>query len=336
MNFVSIIIPVYRVEQHIERCLRSVFRQDYQGPMECILIDDCTPDRSMIVAEHLLDEYQGEIVFRVFRHSENKGLSAARNTGIKQANGDYVFFLDSDDELMPHAISTLAKLTERYPLADLVYGEWYLPSKYKYLHVRTDLPEYITEMEKINFLLLRTTLSMTVTNKLIRLQYLKENHLFLREGILHEDNLWTYYLSISAQRIVISYIPVYVYYLNSKGIMETFSMIHLRDINNIIQEILDNKTTAFLEMTVYYCINMLQTVLAEANIDENVRKATMRNLYLLQTICKENHLWGFYLQIIYFKNQTSHNRIVRRGSFMCCIFEKIIYYCHIRKHNFYR
>ena len=89
---VSIIIPVYNVEQYIESCLYSVINQTYKGTLECIIVNDCTPDQSMEVVNRLLSVYQGNILFKIINHQENKGLSAARNSGVKIAKGDYLYF----------------------------------------------------------------------------------------------------------------------------------------------------------------------------------------------------------------------------------------------------
>ena len=113
---VSIIIPVYNVEPYVEDCIRSVIRQTYGGKMECIVVDDCGTDNSMDVVERVIGEYNGPIPFRILHHEHNRGLSAARNTGMDAATGDYLFFLDSDDELTDDCIE---KLTE--PLVK----EWY-------------------------------------------------------------------------------------------------------------------------------------------------------------------------------------------------------------------
>ena len=68
---VSIIIPVYNVEQYIESCLYSVINQTYKGTLECIIVNDCTPDQSMEVVNRLLSVYQGNILFKIINHQEN-------------------------------------------------------------------------------------------------------------------------------------------------------------------------------------------------------------------------------------------------------------------------
>ena len=89
---ISIIVPVYNVEPYVEECIHSVMRQTYTGPMECIVVDDCGTDNSMAVVEGLIANYKGPISFKVLHHKHNRGLSAARNTGMDAATGDYYFF----------------------------------------------------------------------------------------------------------------------------------------------------------------------------------------------------------------------------------------------------
>ena len=107
--FISIIIPVYNVEPYIADCIQSVMRQTYQGPMECIVVDDACTDKSMAIAKELIAGYEGPIVFKVLRHEKNRGLSAARNTAMDVATGDFIIAVDSDDWLADHAVDSLLK-----------------------------------------------------------------------------------------------------------------------------------------------------------------------------------------------------------------------------------
>jgi len=95
---ISIIIPVYNVELYIERCILSVLNQTYQD-IEIILIDDCGRDNSMTIAQQIIDNHPKKYETHILRHEKNQGLSESRNSGIRAANGNYLFFLDSDDEL---------------------------------------------------------------------------------------------------------------------------------------------------------------------------------------------------------------------------------------------
>lgn len=104
---ISIVIPVYNVESYVEACIKSVMSQTYDGEMECIMVDDCGTDDSMVKVESVISDYLGPITFRIFHHTHNRGLSAARNTGMDAATGDYLFFIDSDDEITSDCIETL-------------------------------------------------------------------------------------------------------------------------------------------------------------------------------------------------------------------------------------
>lgn len=118
---VSIIIPVYNVSDNIERCILSVINQTYHH-IECIVVDDGSPDDSMEKCYSLINHYVGPILFSVVAHERNLGLSAARNTGIDKSNGDYIFFLDGDDELLPYSIQCMVDITELYPKVEMVQG----------------------------------------------------------------------------------------------------------------------------------------------------------------------------------------------------------------------
>ena len=120
---ITIIIPVYNVEPYIEDCLKSVASQTYKGDIECIIVNDCTPDNSCAVIDRFINKYDGAIEFKLLHHTVNRGLSAARNTGIDAATGDYIYFLDSDDEITPDCIELLAAPLEKEKY-DFVIGDY--------------------------------------------------------------------------------------------------------------------------------------------------------------------------------------------------------------------
>lgn len=88
----SIIIPVYNVEQYLDKCLKSISKQTFLD-FECIIVDDGSPDNSNAIIDKYVNKDQR---FKVI-HQKNMGLSAARNTGLDAAKGDYIAFVDSDD-----------------------------------------------------------------------------------------------------------------------------------------------------------------------------------------------------------------------------------------------
>ncbi len=95
---VSVCIPVYGVEKYIERCARSLFEQTMKDDIEFIFVNDCTPDKSIEILEKVLKEYPNrKNQVKIIHHEVNKGLTGARNTALKHAEGDYIIHCDSDD-----------------------------------------------------------------------------------------------------------------------------------------------------------------------------------------------------------------------------------------------
>lgn len=98
MPKVSVIIPIYNVEQYIERCARSLFEQTLQQEIEYIFVNDCTPDNSMAVLANVICDYPARThQIRILHHNVNKGLPCARRSGLEAATGEYIVNCDSDD-----------------------------------------------------------------------------------------------------------------------------------------------------------------------------------------------------------------------------------------------
>lgn len=111
---ISVCIPIYNVERYIEKCLRSVFEQTIADKAEFILVDDCSSDQSMAIASKIIDEYpECKSRVKIIHHEVNKGLAAARNTLLRNANGKYIIFVDSDDWCEPDYLEVLYNTAEK-------------------------------------------------------------------------------------------------------------------------------------------------------------------------------------------------------------------------------
>lgn len=209
---VSVIIPVFNVEQYILECLRSVANQTFRGCLECIIVDDCGTDASMDIAESFVHTYEGPISFRIIHHECNKGLSAARNTGMDATSCDYVYFLDSDDWIEPNCIDLLVKYATKYAGVDLVQGGVYNPTHY--LLIRPYVREYYDDRKEISQLLLSDGLLIPSTswNKLISNEFLRRNTIArFKEGFFYEDSLFSYILAQCVTSIVVVNYGTYHY-----------------------------------------------------------------------------------------------------------------------------
>ena len=113
----SIIVPCYKVEKYIRECLDSVISQNYES-WEAVCVDDGSPDGTGAI----LEEYAGRDSRIKVIHQPNGGLSAARNTALKVAEGEWIYYLDSDDLMGPGTLSAVAGVTANYPEVELVWG----------------------------------------------------------------------------------------------------------------------------------------------------------------------------------------------------------------------
>lgn len=211
MMKISIIVPIYQVEQYLAMCLKSITDQTMTDGVECILVDDCGSDRSLFIAKDFIEHYQGNVLFRIVERENNGGLSAARNSGIKVARGEYVYFLDSDDEITSNCLEMMWSMVEKYGKVNLVQGAFFEDEKYANSISNIKFPEFCTSQTEIKTFLLQYLGDIVgAQSRLINLSFLKEHHLYFEEGIIHEDNLWTFFLSKYVRTM--AYCDVCTYY----------------------------------------------------------------------------------------------------------------------------
>jgi glycosyltransferase, group 2 family protein len=210
---VSIIIPIFKVEKYIKRCLESVVSQDYSD-IECILVNDCSPDDSFSIAKDFVDNYTGHVSFSLVSHNINKGLSEARNTGINRSKGDYIYFLDSDDAIPYDAISTLVKTAVDYNLPEIVYGRT-IGVQFDGSHSEVDSPNLKSFIGNENILLgnLNNEWTRIACNKLIRKDLFFTHKTYFEPGLLNEDELWSFEVSTYINSLIFCDKVTYLYYV---------------------------------------------------------------------------------------------------------------------------
>ena len=216
---VSIVIPVYNVTPYIESCLKSVMGQTYSGDLECLLVDDCGSDDSIAIAERMIGEYKGPIHFIILHHEHNRGLSAARNTGTEAATGDYVFYLDSDDELTEDCIEKLMKPVERDATIEMVVGNYASYSSRGDQSIRKQQERDVNSQKAVrDFFFCRRGFYINAWNKLVKKELLDEYQIGFKEGVLWEDNLWTFFLLKHLSHVYLIPEVTYLYYMRPKSI----------------------------------------------------------------------------------------------------------------------
>lgn len=253
-KLVSIIIPVYNVQDELNLCLESVISQTYRN-IEILVIDDGSTDESASIC----DFYEKKDSRIKVIHKLNGGLSDARNVGLEYASGEYVYFLDSDDLIKNDTIEVLLSLCEKY---DAEIGiSWFCPF-YSNLELKELLPssgnrdiQIMNKKEAIKKMILPDNYDHSGCGKLYR-KSLWENMIFPK-GKLYEDLYTTYDIFYKANKIVYVLEPKYLYrqrvgsIMNSKVGLKHLELLDISDMvaNKIITwypefyEIVRNKQT---------------------------------------------------------------------------------------------
>lgn len=212
MILISIVIPIYRVEDYLIDCLHSVANQTLREGLECILVDDCGGDNSIRLAQKFFDSYEGNIQFHIISHEKNRGAAAARNTGLDAAQGKYIYFLDADDQITPNglqlllekALSTQADVT----IADFTTIGLSDP----FIHLALEDGQILHDKEVLHAYALQSWMGVC-WNMLYLREYLQRENLRFVEGLHYEDELWATEIACTAHALVAIKEPTYLYHL---------------------------------------------------------------------------------------------------------------------------
>lgn len=230
---ISVIIPVYKVENYLHQCIGSVLEQTFEN-IEIILVNDGSPDRCGEICE----EYANTDKRIIAIHKENGGLSEARNVGISKASGDYVMFLDGDD--FWDDATALMRLAERLEqtnadVLNYTYKKFfedrnqYVP----YLSQREAMPTYGARDEQLQYLAEHGLYIASACNKLIRRNLLEG--LSFQQGIYSEDIVWCAKLIEKAQSMDFVCENFYCYRQRADSIRHTITD---KKCNDLVQNIL--------------------------------------------------------------------------------------------------
>lgn len=279
MKKVSVIIPIYQVEQSIACCLQSVIDQTYEN-IEIICVDDCGKDHSIQIVEQMMKQYPDRI--RLIYGEKNVGLGGARDKGLYVAEGDYVAFLDSDDYLEKDFI-------EKYMQAmgddvDIVIGSFIRVTP-KYRHIfSVDVNDETFPWE-----------SISACTKLYRKSFLEYNKIDFAGIRRYEDIIFTYKILLHKPKIKLIDYSGYNYCFNKESITQS----RKQDRSNLAEEYFEN-IQEFLDgldqrvkrnaMFGYCMISNLNAVLLFNGRGSGIKK--MEEMYqkykqLLERICVE-------------------------------------------------
>lgn len=222
---VSVIIPFYKVASFVERCTRSLLEQTLPE-IEFIFVDDASPDNSRIIIERVSAEYNRSV--RILTHPRNQGLPAARNTGLAEAHGEFIYHCDSDDYLEPTMLEDMYN-TATTQQADFVYCDFYLDFGSS-RRIMTQ-PSYTSSEQLVKEGFLAGLMKYNVWNKLVKRSLYVESGLLFPSGHAMGEDMTMIVLATHATRAAHVAKPLYHYLkLNSNAYSNSFSQRHLEDI----------------------------------------------------------------------------------------------------------
>ncbi len=220
----SIIVPVYNVEKEIRKCLDSIKNQTY-GDFEVLCVDDCGKDSSMdIVREYA----QKDNRFKILTHEHNRGVSAARNTGLDNASGEYTMFVDSDDWLETNALEVIKDNFDKSKSEVIVFNIYNCyPDGKKEINDTTNFKKSNQTQVLLTENNLNTFIGV-VWNRAYKTSLINDNHIRFPEGMIIEDSDFTFKISMHIKSVFIIEDVLYNYLRNREGSYTTEDAVNNR------------------------------------------------------------------------------------------------------------
>ncbi|MFL9834763.1 glycosyltransferase [Chryseobacterium terrae] len=218
---VSINIPVFKCEKYILRCLESVKNQTFKN-FEIILVNDCTPDKSMDVIQKFIQQ-NSDLSIIIYEHEKNSGLSVVRNTGIKLSKGKYIYFLDSDDEITSDCIELLInsalKTDAQITIAQNRWINTFDNTTKDFGFPTTAGKKYYSDRLEIFSVYSNGGFPSSSWNKLIKRDFIIANEIYFVPGLFAQDELWFFHLLLKTDTLAVINEITYLYYLHGESVI---------------------------------------------------------------------------------------------------------------------
>ena len=243
-NKISLIIPIYKVERFIERCVVSLMEQTLDE-VEYIFVDNASPDGSVNILREVVERYLSRKDYvKIITHRENKGLPAARNTGLAEATGEYIFHCDSDDFVELDMLESLYNKAKECD-ADVVWCDFFLSFETNERYMKQ--PSYNTPADALKAML-SGAMKYNVWNKLVKRELYIDNKITFPAGYGMGEDMTMVILCANARKV--AYVPRAFYHyvkLNTGAFSQTYSDRHLVELKYNVQRIVDYMQVKFGE-----------------------------------------------------------------------------------------
>lgn len=212
MELVSIVVPIYNVEQYLEKCVESICRQTYEN-LEIILVNDGSPDQcGQMCEEYAKKDNRIKVI-----HKKNGGLSDARNSGVKLATGKYLLFVDSDDYIAKDLVEKTVTVAEKNNCDMVLYDYYYVEPDNVEIRSTIVPANKVISLEQEHTLLLAAT---SACAKLFNREFYVKANCPFPQGIYFEDLATTSIFFMRAKRVFYLKEPLY-YYINRENSIMT-------------------------------------------------------------------------------------------------------------------
>jgi len=218
---ISVIITLYNKAPYILRCINSVNNQTYDD-IEGLIIDDCSTDDSLRISVDAINQYKGNVRWRIIHMDTNVGVSSIRNKGIAEAAGDYIYYIDADDEIVPNCLENFVSVLEKHPNVEVIVGKIVsVPYNNYYNTDYFDNIDYIDSnlWVRKQFYGDGERIPVNPVNKLVKKDFLVTNKLFYKPNIYHEDELWMFFVVKKLKEIAFVHKDTYLRYYVANSIM---------------------------------------------------------------------------------------------------------------------
>ena len=224
----SILVPVYNVEKYLEQCVDSLLSQTFDGEYEIILVDDGSTDKSGVICDAYSEKHPQ--IIKVI-HKKNEGLVSAREYGIKNANGDFCLFVDSDDFVEKNLLESVDSCIKKHSDADMVIYSF----RYYENGVKTERKRTVSDFEKVfdsankkelYKLIITDNLVTALWIKAVKTDILKTDptdYTAYYDKNMAEDMFRSVYLLTAAEKAVYINEPLYNYRTNNQSISKSFT-----------------------------------------------------------------------------------------------------------------
>ena len=277
MKKVSVIVPVWGVEEYIDKCLNSLVNQTLED-IEIIVVNDESPDNSQLIIDNYVKQYPDKVKSFV---KKNGGQGSARNFGLEKATGEYIGYVDSDDYIALDMYEKLYKKAKKEK-ADVVICDNFIDNNG--VVIKEDIYRNLkyTDIQNAFFG------KMAVWNKIYKRDIITKNDIKFKEKVWYEDLAFTLKILVNAKKVVYVDEPLYYYLIRKGSTMNNSNIVRNMEItlafDDILSYINDNNKNDYMDIIEFLAINHIyisasvRVITAEA--DKKERYAVLKDLHV--------------------------------------------------------